>query len=230
MTAISTGRTRDELAGAGFTGEAPVAASTAIVLGALITTLNGYARSAAEAIGHRVIGVATKSVDNSSGSAGDKTVPYRTGVFAFDNSSSGDAIAQADVGSDCFVVDNNTVAKTSNSFARSVAGTVVGFVGAKVLVLVGIDRQMGKRVQAGKVTLVAGVGTVNAGVWLTAESIVQVTMNTPGGTLGTWGYKVADADITTGAPGTGAFIVRSINEDKSAATSDTSVLNYTIIG
>ena len=230
MTAISTARTRDELAGAGFTGEIPVAASTAIVMGALLSTLNGYGRNAAEALGHRVIGVATKSVDNSSGSAGDKTVPYRTGVFAFTNSSGGDAIAQADVGSDCFVVDNDTVAKTSNSGARSVAGTVVGFSGSKVLVMVGIDRQMGKRIQSGKVTLVAGVGTVNSGVWLTAESIVQITMNTPGGTLGTWGYKAADADITVGAPGTGVFIVRSINEDKSAATSDTSVLNYTIIG
>lgn len=229
MTAITTQRARDELGGIGFTSDAPVAASTTIVMGALLTTLNGYATNAAAAPGHRVLGVATESKDNSGGSAGDKQVPYKTGIFAFDNSTAGDAIAQADVQKDCYLVDNNTVAKTSNSFARSVAGRVIGLLGSKVLVYVGIDAPP-LRVQHGKTTLIAGVGTVNAGVWLTADSILQITMNTPGGTLGTWGYKVADADITVGAPGTGVFIVRSINEDKSAATSDTSVLNYTIYG
>lgn len=229
MTAITTPRTRDELAGIGFAGEALMAAATTIVMGALITTLNGYAVNGAGALGHRVLGIATESKDNSGGSAGDKKIPYKTGVYAFENSASGDQIVQADVGKDAYMVDNNTAAKTSNSGARSILGRIVGLLDGKVLVMVGIDSP-GPRVQFGKVTLIAGVGTVAAGVTLTADSIVSTSMNTPGGTLGTWGYKVADADITVGAPGTGAFVVRSIDENKAAATSDTSVLNYMIVG
>lgn len=40
------------------------------------------------------------------------------------NSTAGDLIAVAQIGSDCYLVDDNTVAKTSNSGARSVAGRV----------------------------------------------------------------------------------------------------------
>jgi hypothetical protein len=42
----------------------------------------------------------------------------------FGNSASADLIAQAQVGSNCFIVDDQTVAKTDNSGARSIAGTV----------------------------------------------------------------------------------------------------------
>ena len=42
----------------------------------------------------------------------------------FLNSASTDAIAQTEVGSNVYVVDDQTVAKTSNSNARSIAGRV----------------------------------------------------------------------------------------------------------
>jgi hypothetical protein len=42
----------------------------------------------------------------------------------FANSASGDLIAQTEVGSNVYVVDDQTVAKTSNSNARSIAGRV----------------------------------------------------------------------------------------------------------
>ena len=44
--------------------------------------------------------------------------------LAFRQSSGGDLIALADVGSVCYVVDDQTVAKTHNGNTRSVAGTV----------------------------------------------------------------------------------------------------------
>lgn len=45
-------------------------------------------------------------------------------VFAFGNSAAGDLITKADIGKSCYVVDDQTVAKTSNSNARPVAGKV----------------------------------------------------------------------------------------------------------
>ena len=46
------------------------------------------------------------------------------GVHCLANSSSADAITLADIGSDCFIVDDQTVAKTSATNTRSVAGKV----------------------------------------------------------------------------------------------------------
>ena len=42
----------------------------------------------------------------------------------FGNSTSTDAITLADVGSDCYIVDDQTVAKTNGSGTRSRAGRV----------------------------------------------------------------------------------------------------------
>lgn len=42
----------------------------------------------------------------------------------FANSASTDQITQTEVGSNCYIVDDQTVAKTSNSNARSIAGRV----------------------------------------------------------------------------------------------------------
>jgi hypothetical protein len=42
----------------------------------------------------------------------------------FANSASTDTITQTEVGSNCYIVDDQTVAKTSNSSARSIAGRV----------------------------------------------------------------------------------------------------------
>lgn len=231
MTAISTGRERNEVPNAGFSSEAKVAASTIIVMGALITTLTGYAINAAGAVGHRVIGVATKTVDNSAGAAGDKSVPFRSGIFAFDNSAAGDLIAQADVYSQCYLVDNNTVAKTSNSNARSIAGTIVGFTEAgKVLVLVGIGAEITPRIQAGTGTLVAGVLTINTGIWVTADTRVIVTRKTPAGTFSDGGHDAPSADRVVGPPGTGVIVIRARDQAGAANTADTSTLDYLIVG
>jgi len=51
--------------------------------------------------------------------------PCRSGVFRYDNSGSSDAIAQDDIGANCYMVDDQTVALTNGSAARSVAGKIV---------------------------------------------------------------------------------------------------------
>jgi hypothetical protein len=70
------------------------------------------------------MGRAKETVDNSSGSAGDLNVEIEKGIFRFANSSSTDEITRADIGSNCYIVDDQTVAKTSGSSTRSVAGKI----------------------------------------------------------------------------------------------------------
>jgi hypothetical protein len=56
--------------------------------------------------------------------AGAISARVRRGIFKFANSSAGDAIAQANVGVDCYIVDDQTVALTSGPNTRSRAGKV----------------------------------------------------------------------------------------------------------
>lgn len=51
-------------------------------------------------------------------------VRTKRGVFRFGNSASGDLIAAADIGADCYIVDDQTVAKTHGTNTRSKAGKV----------------------------------------------------------------------------------------------------------
>lgn len=116
----------------------PVAASTQIYLGALVV-LNaaGNAVPGSTATGLKVRGIATEQVDNSTGAAGDKLVPTRTGIFLFKNSASADLIARADIGNDCYIVDDETVAKTSATSTRSIAGKIVDIDASGVWVKIG---------------------------------------------------------------------------------------------
>ena len=73
----------------------------------------------------KCVGVTRATINNDPGASGAITGEAMLGVFGpFANSSAGDAITLADIGADCFIVDNQTVAKTSASATRSVAGKV----------------------------------------------------------------------------------------------------------
>jgi hypothetical protein len=88
----------------------PVAAGAKIYAGSMVCLNNsGYAVPAANAANYRFIGVAVRQVDNSSGANGDQTVEvFREGVFEFQATS----IAQANVGADMYVVDDQTFDET----------------------------------------------------------------------------------------------------------------------
>jgi hypothetical protein len=116
----------------------PMAASVTIYAGALVMlNASGHARPGATATGQRAVGVAQERKANGS-TAGAETIRVWPGVFRFDNSTAGDAIAQADVGADCFIVDDERVAKTNGSSTRSVAGKVVAVDAQGVWVKIGI--------------------------------------------------------------------------------------------
>lgn len=124
MTALTEdrnpGRTDDK------TFDDDAAASVECFVGGLVSIdTSGNARPGRADVTDRVRGVCTKHADNSSGSAGDIKVHSEAGTFPFANSGGGDEITSAEVGSTCYVVDDNTVAKTSNSSTRPAAGRVV---------------------------------------------------------------------------------------------------------
>lgn len=102
----------------------PMAAGASLVRGCFV--LKDSSGNAHQTTGSTssAIGVCKRSVDNSTGNAGDKTVEAMRGVFGFANSSDADLITNADRFSECFVADNQTVAKTSDGGSRSRAGIV----------------------------------------------------------------------------------------------------------
>ena len=103
----------------------PMAAATKVYAGALVVLAAGFARGGTAATNLVAVGRAEETVDNSGGAAGDKTIRVRRGVFLFANST-GDAIAQAEVGQTCFVEDDETVAASDGTGTLSPAGIVRG--------------------------------------------------------------------------------------------------------
>lgn len=69
------------------------------------------------------LGRAQFNQDNTGGSAGAFTVQARTGTFKWVNLG-GDPLAEADRGNLCYLVDDQTVAKTDGTGTRSPAGHV----------------------------------------------------------------------------------------------------------
>jgi hypothetical protein len=117
-----------------------VAADAVIFAGALVVRNgDGYAEPGSVADDLKALGRAEKRVDNTGGANGAKKVMVRRGVFPFKNSAAADAITVADIGEDCYIVDDETVAKTSDTNARSVAGKIEGIrADGRILVRVGV--------------------------------------------------------------------------------------------
>lgn len=85
-------------------------ASGLVTPGAVATTLKALGR------------VKRQYADDS----GAMRVEVERGTFKYGNSTAGDAITNADYGSQVFIVDDNTVAKTNGTSTRSVAGICRG--------------------------------------------------------------------------------------------------------
>jgi hypothetical protein len=70
------------------------------------------------------LGRCETQADNSAGAAGAISVVYRSGCFKYANSAAADLITAASIGLLCYIVDDQTVALTSATNTRSVAGRV----------------------------------------------------------------------------------------------------------
>jgi hypothetical protein len=108
-------------------------AATKINQGSLVVIDAGYAAPGRTAVGLIAAGVATQTVDNTTGANGAKTVEVRRGTFLWANNP-GDLIVQADLGKNCFILDDQTVSKTDGVGTRSIAGKIMEVVAAGVWV------------------------------------------------------------------------------------------------
>ncbi|MFC0349694.1 hypothetical protein [Undibacterium danionis] len=113
----------------GVVSEFAMKGATKIFAGtmAAIDTANGLAIPGKTSTTLKVVGVAQAFFDNSAGADGDLRVRVFRGpesLFRMANSASADLITLADVNSDCYVVDDQTVAKTSGGNTRSIAGKI----------------------------------------------------------------------------------------------------------
>ncbi|WP_416053124.1 hypothetical protein [Cupriavidus basilensis] len=124
MTALTADRNTTFRAGIDF--EFPVAANTKIFAGSIVAidTATGTATKGATATTLKSVGIAQAIADNTGGAAGDIRVRVRRGLWHVANSAATDQITLADVGADCYLVDDQTVAKTSGTNTRSLAGKI----------------------------------------------------------------------------------------------------------
>lgn len=125
MTAATKDRNTQEMA-PGRSRAFAMAASAKVYAGTIAAIdAAGNVNKGITSTAIRAVGVFTQPYDNTGGAAGAITAEVNRGVFGpFANSAAGDLIAAADVGADCYIVDDQTVAKTSGTSTRSVAGKV----------------------------------------------------------------------------------------------------------
>lgn len=101
----------------------PVAANTRILAGALVAFSAGYAAPGKTATNLIAVGRANETVDNTGGVVGARSIEVERGTLRYDNLAT-DAVTQADVGRDCYIVDAETIARTDGGGTRSRAGIV----------------------------------------------------------------------------------------------------------
>ena len=123
MTALTKGRNTP--ARSGDISEIDVAADTKIYQGSLVAVnASDYAVPGSTATTLIGLGRAEEEADNSGGAAGDIKVRVGRSIYRFANSADTDEITAADIGSDCYIVDDQTVALTDGTGTRSRAGKI----------------------------------------------------------------------------------------------------------
>ena len=123
MVALTADRNTPE--GSGTLREGLLGAAQAIFAGGiLMRNASGHLIKGAVAVGSFGVGRASDRV--ASTTAGVTPIKYKPGVFRFANSAAADLIVTADIGAPCYIIDDQTVAKTNGTGTRSPAGAVDG--------------------------------------------------------------------------------------------------------
>lgn len=118
----------------------PVATATTIYQGGIVAkNSSGYATPGATSSSLTAIGRAEETVTNA-GSNGAKSIQVRRGCFKFANGSS--SIAQGDLFSLCYMVDDQTVHKTDGSGTRSIAGLIMQVDSDGIWVAIGLTNAL----------------------------------------------------------------------------------------
>jgi hypothetical protein len=123
MAALTASRDTKRRAGDNLSLPA-LTATTVYGGGIAVITAAGYCTKGDVATTHKAVGVFTEDQANPGASGAVNYSVRQDGWFRFGNSAAGDAIALADVNADCYIVDDQTVAKTDGTGTRSKAGKI----------------------------------------------------------------------------------------------------------
>lgn len=102
-----------------------LAGAKAFAGGIAVLDSSGWCKSAVAATGLICVGRFETRADNSGGGDGDEIARVQAGTFRWANSAAGDEITKAEIGDNCYLVDDQTVAKTDGTGTRSIAGRVM---------------------------------------------------------------------------------------------------------
>lgn len=94
---------------------------------------------------------------------GSATARVEQGIFRYNNSSSTDAITVTELGDICYVVDDNTVARTDAAGTRPAAGRVMGVDSAGVYVQLGLQLTSPDDIVRGSPEQIAASGALTVG-------------------------------------------------------------------
>jgi hypothetical protein len=145
MTVLATERLTNYAGLMPARGTYPIRANVRIFKGALVcldTAGRAMPGGLASGGARGAVGKASATYDNRTGSvlggaAGAVDVEVEFGTYQWANSAGGDAIAADDVGKLCFVVDDQTVALTSDSDTRVIGGVITEIIDSKPYVWMG---------------------------------------------------------------------------------------------
>jgi hypothetical protein len=210
---------------------------------------DGYWYPVAAVTGFKHFCTALETVDNSAGSAGDKTIAVQFEqpkyLLRWLNDT-GSPVTAAMIGGDAYGLDNQTATASSSGGTRSRLGTVWDVIGSSdpigdrpgvwiepdtpntTAAAAALAALPATAVQGGTATLVAGVATISTAT-ITASSRIIVSMKDPGSgaITGLGALKAPDADRTVGAPG--SFKVYAIDDSKATITTAVSTFDWLVI-
>jgi len=128
MAALTTDRnTQRKGEGRIVAEDAQLGANKTIFDGAMVAQNAGNLEPASDSAGVVTLGVARQKMANATGApakVSPKASVHAGATFKFDTVAGGNAITAADIGKQCFVVDDHTVARTGGTANGIVAGIV----------------------------------------------------------------------------------------------------------
>jgi hypothetical protein len=135
MAALAANRDTREAIGDNL--EYGAAANAVLFVGALaVINAAGFLAAGATALGLRAAGRVEEYLSNAGGANGAVRGKVKPGIFRYDNLGA-DLITIADIGNDCFIADDQTVARTNGANTRSLAGKIINVEAAGVWVKIG---------------------------------------------------------------------------------------------
>ena len=102
----------------------PVAANAVGFVGGIAVMDAGFLKPGSTDTGLVAVGRLEEDYDNTGGANGAISATVRKGCFPFNNSAGADEIDLTDIGATAYIVDDETVALTDDTGARSAAGEI----------------------------------------------------------------------------------------------------------